>query len=125
MNTLSEKIKAAQDMVSGSIWVAEITENLDGIPALTEIIQTGGGCTALAVSGINKKPYDIIITQNDANAPYMPAVEADIQVALYRNFLESESINETLQEVTYREFDSEQAALSYILKLANLVKEEF
>ena len=125
MNTLSEKIKAAQDLVSGSIWVAEVREKLAGITALVEINQTGGGCTALAVLGINKKPYDIIITQNDANAPYMPAVEADIQVALYRNFLASESISETLQEVTYREFDSEQAALDYILKLATLVKEEF
>ena len=125
MNTLSEKIKAAKDMVAGSIWISEVTEKLAGIPALVEIIQTGGGCTALAVLGINKKPYDIIITQNDVNAPYMPAIEADIQVALYRNFLASESIGETLQEVTYREFDNEEAALDYILKLANLVNEEF
>jgi len=125
MNTLSEKIKAAQDLFSGSIWVAEVTDLLSGIPARVEIMQTGGGCTALAVSGINKKPYDIIVTQNDANAPYTLAIEADIQIALYRNFLAPESINETLQEVTYREFDSEQAALEYILTLATLVKEEF
>jgi hypothetical protein len=125
MNTLSEKIKAAQDLVYGSIWAAEVSEKLAGITARVKIISTGGGHQALAVLGINKTTFDIIITQNDVSAPYMPAVEADIQVALYRNFFASESISETLQEVTYREFDSEQAALDYILKLATLVKEEF
>lgn len=125
METLKEKIKAAQGMVATSIWVAEITEGLAGIPARVEIIQTGGGCTALAVLGVNKTTYDVIITQNDTYAPDTLATESDIQVALYRNFFSPESIDETLQEITYREFDSENSAVDYILKLVNLVKVEF
>lgn len=125
MKTLQQKIKAAQSMVTTSIWVSEIQDGLAGIPARVEIIQTGGGCTALAVLGVNKTPYDIIITQNDCDAPDVLAIESSIQVAIFKDFFNGDSIGQTLQEVTYREFDNEQYAVDYIFNLVNLVKEVF
>ena len=125
METLQQKIKAAQSMVTTSIWVAEIKEGLAGIPARVEIIQTGGGCTALAVLGVNKTPYDIIITQNDCDAPDVLAIESSIQVSIYKEYNNGDSIGQTLQEVTYRQFINEQDALDYIFQLVTLVKEAF
>tara|TARA_R110002167_G_scaffold294906_2_gene499493 strand:+ start:124 stop:510 length:387 start_codon:yes stop_codon:yes gene_type:complete len=122
METLDKRIKASQRMVAGAIWIAEVTEKLAGIPAHVEIIHTGGGCTALAVLGVNKSDCDIIITQGDADAPDRLAIEEDLQVAMYMDFYNSDSVGETLQEVTYCQFDNEEKALDYILTLATLVK---